>query len=380
MESTNLRSGQYIKVCLGDTSYYSYRPNDLPPYPPLIIDNELLFLLTKAYKDISEMNTTAELIPNTDLFIASYVRREALLSSQIEGTQATLEDVLSSEYTFNDDEGIEDVVNYVKALNYALERMKVLPISSRLLCETHAILLNNVRGSEKARGEFRNSQNWIGNSESNINTAVYVPPNINDVPMCMSGLEKFINTSDMVALLKVALAHYQFETIHPFLDGNGRIGRMLITLMLLSYECIKKPILYMSLYLKVNQREYYDRLGEVRKNGNYEQWVKFFINGISETALDVAQTSRAIDNIFKKYEKLLKPKTQVQRLFFDYIKEHPIFSIRKAQSDLNLSYNGVSSIVLKMKELGIVREVNDNRQRNRVYSVVEYLAILKNNP
>lgn len=380
MENTSLRSGQYIKVYLGDASYYSYRPNALPPYPPLLIDNELLFLLTKAYKDISEMNTTAELIPNTDLFIASYVRREALLSSQIEGTQATLEDVLSLEYTFNNDEEIEDVVNYVNALNYALDRMKILPISSRLLCETHAILLKNVRGSEKARGEFRKSQNWIGNSDSNINTAVYVPPNVNDINECMSELEKFINTSDMVALLKVALVHYQFETIHPFLDGNGRIGRMLITLMLLSYGCIKKPILYMSLFLKANQREYYDRLGEVRKNGNYEQWVKFFIKGISETAIDSTQTSKAIDHIFKKYENLLKPKTQVQRKFFDYIKEHPIFSIRKAQSDLNLSYNGVSSIVLKMKEMGIVKEGNDKKQRNRVFVVVEYLAILKNNP
>ena len=184
----------------------------------------------------------------------------------------------------------------------------------------------------------------------------------------------------MVALLKVALVHYQFETIHPFLDGNGRIGRMLITLMLLSYECIKKPILYMSLYLKANQREYYDRLGEVRKNGNYEQWVKFFIKGVSETAVDVAQTSKAINHIFKKYENILKPKTMVQRLFLDYIKEHPIFSIGKAQSDLNLSYNGVSSIVLKMKDLGIVNEINGKKQRNRVFGVGEYLTILKHNP
>lgn len=330
MENISSRSGKYVKVYLGDASYYSYRPNDLPPYPSLNIDNELLFILTKAHNDISEMNTTLELIPNTDLFIASYVRREALLSSQIEGTQATLEDVLSPEFASDSDEDIKDVVNYVKALNYALERMNVLPISSRLLCETHSILLDNTRGSEKARGEFRKSQNWIGNSKSNINTAVYVPPNVSDMNECMSELEKFINTSDMVALLKVALVHYQFETIHPFLDGNGRIGRMLITLMLLSYECIKKPILYMSLYLKANQREYYDRLGEVRKNGNYEQWVKFFIKGVSETAVDVAQTSKAINQIFKKYENILKPKTMVQRLFLDYIKEHPIFSIGKA--------------------------------------------------
>ena len=294
MENISSRSGKYVKVYLEDASYYSYRPNALPPYPSLNIDNELLFILTKAYNDISEMNITSELIPNTDLFIASYVRREVLLSSQIEGTQATLEDVLSPEFASDSDEDIKDVVNYVKALNYALERMNVLPISSRLLCETHSILLDNTRGSEKARGEFRKSQNWIGNSKSNINTAVYVPPNVSDMNECMSELEKFINTSDMVALLKVALVHYQFETIHPFLDGNGRIGRMLITLMLLSYECIKKPILYMSLYLKANQREYYDRLGEVRKNGNYEQWVKFFIKGVSETAVDVAQTSKAI--------------------------------------------------------------------------------------
>lgn len=379
MENISSRSGKYVKVYLGNASYYSYRPNDLPPYPSLNIDNELLFILTKAYNDISEMNTTSELIPNTDLFIASYVRREALLSSQIEGTQATLEDVLSPEFASDSDEDIKDVVNYVKALNYALERMNVLPISSSLLCETHSILLDNTRGSEKARGEFRKSQNWIGNSKSNINTAVYVPPNVSDMNECMSELEKFINTSDMVALLKVALVHYQFETIHPFLDGNGRIGRMLITLMLLSYECIKKPILYMSLYLKANQREYYDRLGEVRKNGNYEQWVKFFIKGVSETAVDVAQTSKAINHIFKKYENILKPKTMVQRLFLDYIKEHPIFSIGKAQSDLNLSYNGVSSIVLKMKDLGIVNEINGKKQRNRVFGVGEYLAILKHN-
>ena len=220
------RAGLYISVLSGDAAYKAYKPNPLPP--ALDMDGELVSLLTRAHSLLSRLDTTSKFIPNVDLFLGAYVRKEALLSSQIEGTQATLEDVLSADVEASVNLEVTDVVNYVNALNYAIERMTALPLCNRLLCETHAVLLCNTRGQDKSPGEFRRSQNWIGGANSSIQTARYVPPTVEDMIQAMGDLEKFINESDMDALLKTALAHYQFETIHPFLDGNGRIGRMLI--------------------------------------------------------------------------------------------------------------------------------------------------------
>ena len=370
------RAGQFITALNNVASYKTYKPNPLPPFPEIEINDEMISLLSKAHNSLGRLDMASKLIPDMNLFLTAYVRKEALLSSQIEGTEATLEDVLNPNADVSINLEINDVINYVNALNYAIERMKELPICNRLLCDTHKVLMQGVRGQEYNPGEFRNSQNWIGPSNSNLLTAKYVPPTVEDMQIAMSDLEKFINNYDMDILLKTALVHYQFETIHPFLDGNGRIGRMLITLMLLDEKILHSPVLYLSLYLKRNRIEYYDRLSEVRRKGNYEQWVKFFLRGIIETCDDAIKTIENINSLIKIDEGKQIKKTETVSKVFNYIKEHPIISIGKTATALNLSYNGVSNAVKKMIEIGILNETS-SRARDRVFEYTRYIDILK---
>lgn len=370
------RAGGYITALSGIAKYKAYKPNPLPPFPKIEIDSEMINLLTRAHNYLGKIDKTSELIPDMNLFLSAYVRKEALLSSQIEGTQATLEDILNPSISVSVNLEVNDVINYVNALNYAINRMNELPICNRLLCETHKVLMNGVRGQEKNPGEFRHSQNWIGPSNSNLQTARYVPPTVEDMYKAMSDLEKFINNYDMDILLKTALVHYQFETIHPFLDGNGRIGRMLITLMLLANGVLNHPVLYLSLYLKSNRIEYYDRLSEIRTNGNYEQWIKFFLRGIIETCTDGIKTIEQINKLITSDEAKLSSKTNSQKKLFDYIKEHPIIDIGNTATSLNLAYNTVSSAVRNMVKLGILTEIT-TKARDRVFEYTQYLNILK---
>lgn len=370
------RAGKYITALENIASYKAYRPNPLPPFPEIEMDNEMISLLSKAHNYLGKLDMTSELIPDMNLFLSAYVRKEALLSSQIEGTQATLEDVLNPDVNVAVNLEVIDVVNYVNALNYAINRMKVLPICNRLLCDTHNVLMQGVRGQDKNPGEFRRSQNWIGSSNSNLQSARYIPPTVEDMQNAMSDLEKFINEYNMDILLKTALVHYQFETIHPFLDGNGRIGRMLITLMLLDNKILSKPVLYLSLYLKSNRIEYYDRLSEVRIKGNYEQWIKFFLSGIIETCDDSIKTIESINSLIKSDEEKLVKKTDTISKVFNYIKEHPIISIGGAASSLGLSYNGVGGAVKKMVEVGILSETT-TKARDRIFEYTNYINILK---
>lgn len=370
------RAGQYITAQTGITSYKAFKPNPLPPFPKIEMDVEMVALLSKAHNFLGRLDMTAELIPNMNLFLSAYIRKEALLSSQIEGTQATLEDVLNPNVNIAINLEVNDVVNYVNALNYAIERMNELPLCNRLLCDTHRVLMQGVRGQEKNPGEFRRSQNWIGSSNSNLETARYIPPIIEDMQIAMSDLEKFINDYDMDILLKTALVHYQLETIHPFLDGNGRIGRMLIILMLLADGILRRPVLYLSLYLKINRIEYYDRLGEVRNKGNYEQWIKFFLNGMIETCDDCIKTIKNLNLLIKSDEERLAKKTETVSKVFNYIKGHPIISIGGTAAVLGLSYNGVSGAVKKMVEIGILNETT-SKERDRVFEYSRYINILK---
>ena len=333
-------------------------------------------LLSEAQYGLGKLDAVSEMVPNMDLFLGSYVRKEALLSSQIEGTQATLEDVFDAETETASNLEVNDVINYVNALNYAIKEMKNLPICNRLLCDTHKVLMQGVRGKEKNPGEFRNSQNWIGAANSTIQTARYVPPTVEDMIESMSDLEKFINLSEMNILLKTALVHYQFETIHPFLDGNGRVGRMLITLMLLNEQALHRPVLYLSLFLKTNRVEYYDRLSEVRNKGNYEQWIKFFLSGIIETCKDSVQAILKINNIIETDEKKAQGETATVKKVYDYLKEHPIINIGATAKAVELSYNTVSTAIKKLINLGIVSE-RTTVARNRVFEYSEYLTILK---
>ena len=370
------RAGGYVTALNGVAAYKAYRPNALPPVPPLEMDAEMVELLSEAQYGLGKLDAVSEMVPDMDLFLGSYVRKEALLSSQIEGAQATLEDVLDAETAESVNLEVNDVINYVNALNYAIAEMKALPICNRLLCDTHRVLLQRVRGQEKNPGEFRNSQNWIGAANSTIQTARYVPPTVEDMREAMSDLEKFINQSEMNILLKTALVHYQFETIHPFLDGNGRIGRMLITLMLLNERVLHRPVLYLSLFLKTNRVEYYDRLSEVRSKGNYEQWVKFFLTGIRETCKDSVQAIMKINDIIESDERKVAGETATVKRVYDYLKEHPIVNIGGTAKAVGLSYNTVSAAIRKLINSGIVSE-RTTAARNRVFEYSEYLAVLK---
>lgn len=375
------RAGYYRRNLSGEAEYKSFVPYPLPPQPELLIDNEMVAELMKAHHNIGVLEGKSSQIPNVKLFIAMYVRKEALMSSQIEGTQATLEDVLDPTIKAGMNNDVEDVVNYVRALDEAILLLEKLPICSRLIRKAHEILLSHTRGQEKQPGEYRSSQNWIGDALSTIKTARYVPPNVDDMKEAISDLEKYINAEDddMDVLIKAGLIHYQFETIHPFLDGNGRIGRLLIVLYLMSKGILSTPALYVSYYLKENRIEYYDRLEAVRKSGNYEQWVKFFLRALSESAESAAVT---IGELSKLRAKVIERINELGRsakrslALLKYLEEHPVLERMQAVKELGLSFNTVSSAVKDMVSLGILESV-DNRHHRKVYYYREYLEILR---
>ena len=374
------RAGKYIENMTGEAMYKSFQPSALPPEPPLEINEHLLKLLVEANRQLAQLDTASQLIPDIDLFVSMYVRKEALMSSQIEGTQCTLEDILDPQLDASANADVSEVINYVKAARFALKRLETLPICSRLLRETHAVLMEGVRGQEKNPGEFRRSQNWIGPAGSSLKNARYIPPNVEDMEIAMSDLEKYINESDKYdPLIQAALIHYQFETIHPFLDGNGRIGRLLILLYLMEKKLLSKPVIYVSYFLKMNQIEYYDRISEVRRNGNYEQWVGFFLEAVASAAQDALESVGKLSALHEKnisrLPKSNRRKDNVRELF-DYLKQHPIIEIKQTAAALGLSYNTVSAAVKKLMELGILKETT-NAARNRVFAYEEYLEILK---
>lgn len=374
------RSGEYVRNMTGEAEYRSFRPSPLPPEPALEIDEELLRLLVEANRRLAQLDTASQLIPNTDLFVSMYVRKEALMSSQMEGTQCTLEDVLDPQLDTNTNMDVSDVINYVKAAQFALERLNSLPICNRLLRETHAILMEGVRGQEKNPGEFRRSQNWIGPAGSTLKDARYIPPNVEEMEDAMSALEKYINGNEAYdPLIQAALIHYQFETIHPFLDGNGRIGRLLILLYLMEHKLLSKPVIYVSYFLKKNQIEYYDRISEVRGSGNYEQWVRFFLEAVSSAAGDALESAQKLsalhDHNIARLPKPTRSKDNLRTLF-DYLEQHPIIDIKRTAAELGISYNTTATAVRKLQELGILRETT-NAARNRVFAYEDYLHILR---
>ena len=297
----NKRIGKYIIQKSSGESYSVYIPAKLPPEP--VIELEILYpLLEKATLALAELNSINKTIPNTALFIYMYVRKEALLSSQIEGTQSSFSDLMLFEHNQKPEvsiEDVEEVSNYVKAINYGVERLKDdFPLSLRLLKEIHAILLSGCRGSIQMPGEFRRSQNWIGGTRPG--NALFVPPSIDYLSDCLSDFEKFLHDKSLPVLIKAGLAHVQFETIHPFLDGNGRLGRLLITLILCANQMLDEPILYLSLYLKQNRNTYYELLQEVRESGTWETWLEFFLIGVYKSSKQAIQTAKDINNLLRK--------------------------------------------------------------------------------
>lgn len=374
------RAGIYVDNLNGEAMYQSFKPNPLPPIPEIEMDGEIVKLLVDANKQLVKLDTASQLISNADLFISMYVRKEALISSQIEGTQCTLDDVLDPEVEANANLDVSDVINYVKATQYALKRLERLPLCCRLIREIHEVLMENVRGQDKTPGEFRHSQNWIGPANCSLKDARYIPSNVEDMQTAMSDLEKYINENvDYDPLIRAALIHYQFETIHPFLDGNGRIGRLLILLYLMEQRLIEKPVIYISYFLKKNQIEYYDRISEVRRTGNFEQWIRFFLEAVSKAASDSLEAIRQLsvlhDTNVEKLPKTTRSKDNL-RAVFDYIEQYPIIDIKRTAKELEVSYNTVAAAVRKLVELGILQETT-NAARNRVFAYEEYLAILR---
>ena len=375
------RSGMYKSNFSGAAEYKSFVPAPLPPIPPLEMDTEMVELLIKANKQVALLDGLSARVPNIKLLISMYVRKEALLSSQIEGTQATLDDIFNPLIDENANLEVADVINYIVAAEYAIDRLKMLPLCNRLIREAHALLMRGVRGKDKSPGEFRTSQNWIGGVGSSIKNASYIPPSPEDMTIAMSDLEKYINSDNNYdVLINAALIHYQFETIHPFLDGNGRVGRLLFLLYLMEKRILSTPAFYISYYLKANRVEYFERLGDVRRNGSYEQWVKFFLRAICESAEDAIIT---MDRLIALHDKnintisntLGRSKNTALKLFA-YIEMNPIIEINKTSKALKLSFKTISDSVKRMCEMGIL-EQSAGDQRYRTFSYVEYLNILR---
>lgn len=372
------RAGEYIRNLSGEMAYQSFRPAPLPP--ALDMDEEMIRTLVQATKALATLDTLSSNVPDMNLFVSMYVRKEALLSSQIEGTQATLEDVLDPLIEKNANQNVADVVNYIRATEYALNRLHTLPLCNRLIKETHAVLMEGVRGQEKSPGEFRVSQNWIGAAGSTLKTARYIPPCPDDMVDAMSDLEKYIHSEDSLdMLIQAALIHYQFETIHPFLDGNGRIGRLLITLFLMERGALHAPVLYISFYLKQNRIEYYDRMSEVRGKDNYEQWVKFFLRAVQSSAEDASETIQRLASLHDRSMAVIDRMgraAKTAKALFVYLEKNPIIDIRKTAEALGLSFSTVSGAVKRLEEKGILMQTN-NADRNRVFAYREYLDILR---
>ncbi len=376
----NNRAGHYKSNLSGEMTYSSFVPSPLPPTPPVELSNDIINLLVKANSQLVVLEAVVSRIPNVALFISMYVRKEALMSSQIEGTQATLEDILDPLLDANANRDVADVVNYIKATEFAIKRLHSLPLCNRLLRETHAVLMEGVRGQEKNPGEFRRSQNWIGGQGSTLKNARYIPPAPDDMQAAMSDLEKYIHADDETdVLIRAALIHYQFESIHPFLDGNGRVGRLLITLFLMEKKILTTPALYISYFLKKNRIEYYDRMTEVRAKGNYEQWVKFFLQAIIESAEDATASIDELTSLHNANVTVISKLGRASKnalLVFNYLESNPIIEIGKTSEVLNISFNTVSSAVKRLVDVGILVQTSDS-SRNRTFAYEAYLDILR---
>ena len=380
-EDQSLRLGRYIVKAYGEESVRAFVPPPLPPDPPVRLD-ALQRLLEQANQSLGRLDGLASVLPNLSLFIYAYVRKEAVLSSQIEGTQSSLSDLL----LFENDEApgvplndVQEVSNYVAALNHGLKRLREgFPLSLRLIREIHAVLLSKGRGSDKQPGEFRHSQNWIGGARPG--TAVFVPPPPELVLDCMSALERFLHEerADLPLLIKAGLVHVQFETIHPFLDGNGRLGRLLVTFLLSAAGVLREPILYLSLYFKQHRSAYYELLDRVRVKGDWETWLYFFLTGVRDTAEQAAAAARRIVAVFEehrhKIEALGRPAASALRVF-EHMQRNPIVSIPATARSIGISAPTVAKSLEHMRQLGMLREIT-GRQRHRLFVYDAYLAIL----
>ena len=376
-------TGDYVIVStVGDEPIRSFVPRPLPPQPPLAIEPALRDRLDRALLALGRLDSITTLLPSTELFLYTYVRKEAVLSSQIEGTQSSLSDLLLFELEEAPGVPLDDVAevsNYVAALEHGLRRLRDdLPLSNRLIREIHGVLLKQGRGAEREPGEFRRSQNWVGGSRPG--NAVFVPPPADRVAECMGALERWLHDEPerSPALLKAALAHVQFETIHPFLDGNGRVGRLLIALLLAVEGVLREPLLYLSLYLKQNRARYYELLQSVRENGDWKAWIEFFADGVRETAESAVQTARRLVDLFQRDRQKIQAMGRLAGSALrvhDVLQRRPLSTIGGLGAATRLSVPTVTTALKALARLRIVSEVT-GRRRNRVYSYAQYMRIL----
>lgn len=376
------RGGRFAVQQPGAEGFAAFIPNPLPPHPAVSLSGELPDLLERASRELGRLDSVTILLPDPGLFMYMYARKEAVLSSQIEGTQSSLSDLLLVE---SDNvpgvpmDDVREVLNYTSAMQHGLDRLRRdLPLSLRLIREIHGVLMQKARGGHQTPGEFRTSQNWIGGSRPG--NARFVPPPVHEMHSALDKLEKFMHEADphIPLLIKAGLVHAQFETIHPFLDGNGRIGRLLITFMLCAEGALSQPLLYLSLYLKENRDEYYERLQRVRTHGDWEGWLAFYLRGIQVVARQATETARKIVALFEsdraRIHKLGKAAGTALRVH-DLLKRYAILSVAKGVEQLDVSKQTVSAAVRRLEDLRILREESGRlRHRNWVYR--DYVDLL----
>lgn len=377
----NNRAGKRIKIGSGDAEFYCFVPANLPPQNPSIqYDDEMIYLLSEANRFIGRLDEVTDNLISPSYFVYMYARKEATLSSQIEGTRATFSDLIKAEAGMTDEvpNDVEEIENYIKATNYGFERLETLPLSLRLIREIHAILMKGVRGENKTPGEFRKSQNWIGGYS--INTASYIPPSVDYLHTCLDNFEKFMHENTRLApLLKVALIHSQFELIHPFLDGNGRVGRLLIAFYLAANNILHKPTLYISKFIKKNQQAYYDCLYNIHTKGDYETWIKFFLTGVIETSKEAVEIARDItalrEDDLRKINALGRTSENAMAIY-EGLFDKPTISIEEAASKLDISVATSGRLLDRLCNEKVLSNL-DNRKRKKVFAYKRYIDVFK---
>jgi len=379
MSANPSRAGRYVKQ---PTDYRAFIPSPLPPDPPIQIDPPMQVLLSQADRALGRLDGSIQTLPHPDLFVYMYVRKEAVLSSQIEGTQSSLQDVLAAEAKIlspDRPQDVDEVVNYVRAMNHGLSKLAELPVSVRLIREIHAELLQGVRGSHLTPGDIRTSQNWIGAAGCSLNEATFVPPPPHEVAAHLTELEKFLhNDPQLPMLIRIGLAHVQFETIHPFLDGNGRVGRLLITFLLCEQEILLKPVLYLSYYFKKHRQQYYDHLQAVRDHGAWEDWLTFFLKGIVEVSRQATETARRILDMRETHRQSITENfgrvAGNGHRVLEHLYEHPIVSVNEVQELIGTTYAAANDLVAKFVDSGILIETT-GQTRNRKFMYRSYINL-----
>ena len=364
------RAGKYITQASG---YRAFIPALLPPNPPIRVASELQRRLSDADRALGRLDGSIHTLPNPELFVYMYVRKEAVLSSQIEGTQSSLQDLLAAEAVVASGEvpgDVDEVVNYVQAMNHGLGSLDALPVSVRLIREIHFKLLHGVRGSHLTPGELRRTQNWIGPAGSTLVDATFVPPPPDEVPAALGNLEAFLHQDDDLPLLiKIGIAHAQFETVHPFLDGNGRIGRLLVTFLLCERRVLAKPVLYLSHHLKAHRQEYYDRLQAVRESGAWEEWLEFFLQAVTEVSTLATETARRVLLLREQHRSLIaatlgRAAGNGHRIL-EHLYDHPIVSAKQVQALIRTTFAGANQIVHRLVAIGILHEITGHARHRR---------------